>query len=164
VLRPGTEHERAATATRSLFDRVAIGYSALGNNGLLWIACGVAVAVATDHVGAVVSTTAIVWATLVLNFVIKRVVRRSRPVARGGRVPLIRPPTSPSFPSSHSAMAAAGAIALSLDAPGLWPLFATLAIFMAASRVYLVVHHVSDVVAGLAVGACTGAALALLVA
>jgi membrane-associated phospholipid phosphatase len=30
--------------------------------------------------------------------------------------------------------------------------------------VYLVVHHVSDVVAGLAVGACTGAALALLVA
>ena len=34
---------------------------------------------------------------------------------------------------------------------------------MAASRVYLAVHHVSDVVAGLAVGACTGAVFALLV-
>ena len=33
---------------------------------------------------------------------------------------------------------------------------------MAASRVYLAVHHVSDVVVGLAVGACTGAAFALL--
>ena len=42
------------------------------------------------------------------------------------------------------------------------PLFATLAVLMAASRVYLAVHHVSDVVVGLAVGACTGAAFALL--
>ena len=151
------------TAQRSVFDRIAIGYSALGNNGLLWIACGVAVALATGRMGAVASTAGVVWATLVLNFVIKRVVRRSRPVARGGRAPLIRPPSSPSFPSSHSAMAAAGAIALSLEAPALWPLFATLAILMAASRVHLVVHHVSDVVAGLVVGACTGAALALLV-
>jgi membrane-associated phospholipid phosphatase len=33
---------------------------------------------------------------------------------------------------------------------------------MAASRVYLAVHHVSDVVAGLAVGASAGAAFALL--
>ena len=44
----------------------------------------------------------------------------------------------------------------------LCPLFATLAILMAASRVHLAVHHVSDVVAGLAVGACTGAVFALL--
>jgi membrane-associated phospholipid phosphatase len=35
---------------------------------------------------------------------------------------------------------------------------------MAASRVYLAVHHVSDVVVGLAVGACTGAAFALVAA
>jgi membrane-associated phospholipid phosphatase len=59
-------------------------------------------------------------------------------------------------------MAAAGAVALSVYAPAWWPLFATLAVLMAASRVYLAVHHVSDVVVGLAVGACTGAVFALL--
>jgi membrane-associated phospholipid phosphatase len=59
-------------------------------------------------------------------------------------------------------MAAAGAVALSAYAPVAAPLFATLAILMAASRVYLAVHHVSDVVAGLVVGACTGTALVLL--
>jgi undecaprenyl-diphosphatase len=105
---------------------------------------------------------ALVWLTLGINYATKRLVRRERPLARGGRPPLIRAPSSPSFPSSHAAMAAAGAVALSAYAPVAWPLFATLAILMAASRVYLAVHHVSDVVAGLAVGACTGAAFALL--
>lgn len=145
-----------------MLDRAAIGYSALGNRGLLWIAGSVVVAIATDRAWAVPLVAAVVWLTLGLNYVIKRLVRRERPRARGGRAPLIRPPASPSFPSSHAAMAAAGAVALSAYAPVVWPLFATLAILMAASRVYLVVHHVSDVVAGLAVGACTGVAFALL--
>ena len=103
----------------------------------------------------------VVWATLGLNYAIKRLVRRERPLERRGRPPLITAPATPSFPSSHAAMAAAGAIALSVYAPALAPLFATLAVLMAASRVYLAVHHVSDVVVGLVVGACTGAAFAL---
>jgi membrane-associated phospholipid phosphatase len=152
------------TTARSLcvLDRVAIGYSALGNRGVLWIAGAIVVAVATDRAWAVPLVAALVWLTLGLNYAIKRLVRRERPLACGGRAPLIRAPASPSFPSSHAAMAAAGAVALSAYAPVVWPLFATLAILMAASRVYLAVHHVSDVVAGLAVGTCTGVAFALL--
>ena len=123
---------------------------------------GVVVALATDRVWAVPLVAALVWLTLGLNYVDQAARPARAPVARGGRAPLIRAPTSPSFPSSHAAMAAAGAVALSAYAPVVWPLFATLAILMAASRVYLVVHHVSDVVAGLAVGACTGVAFALL--
>ena len=107
---------------------------------------------------------AVVWITLGLNYGNKRVVRRERPLERRGRPPLIVAPATPSFPSSHAAMAGAGAVALSVYAPGLAPLFATLAVLMAASRVYLAVHHVSDVVVGLAVGACTGAAFALVAA
>jgi membrane-associated phospholipid phosphatase len=150
--------------SRPVLDRIAIGYSALGNRGLLWIAGALVVALATGRGWAVPLVAALVWATLGLNYAIKQLVRRERPRARGGRAPLIRAPASPSFPSSHAAMAAAGAVALSAYAPVVTPLFATLAILMAASRVYLAVHHVSDVVAGLAVGACTGAAFALLVA
>ena len=145
-----------------LFDRVAIGYSALGNRGLLWVAGGVIAGLATGRLWAVPLVAAVVWITLGVNYAIKRAVRRERPLARRGRPPLIVAPASHSFPSSHAAMAAAGAIALSVYAPVLSPLFATLAVLMAASRVHLAVHHVSDVVAGLAVGACTGAVFALL--
>ena len=148
---------------RRLLDRIAIGYSALGNRGLLWIACGVGAGLATRRYWAIPLIAALVWGTLGLNYAIKRVIRRERPRSRAGRAPLIRAPASPSFPSRHAAMAGAGALALSAYAPVATPLFATLALLMAASRVYLAVHHVSDVVAGLAVGACTGAVFALLV-
>ena len=153
-----------AAGRHGLFDRIAIGYSALGNRGLLWVAGGVIAGLATGRYWAVPLVAAVVWITLGVNYAIKRAVRRERPVARAGRGPLIAAPSSPSFPSSHAAMAAAGAIALSVYAPVLSPLFATLAVLMAASRVHLAVHHVSDVVAGLAVGACTGGAFALLAA
>jgi undecaprenyl-diphosphatase len=147
-----------------VLDRVVIGYSALGNRGLLWVVCGVVVGLAKQSYWAIPLVAGVVWVTLGLNYAIKRVVRRQRPLERRGRAPLIRAPATPSFPSSHAAMAAAGAIALSVYAPALTPLFATLAVLMAASRVYLAVHHVSDVVVGLAVGACTGAAFALVAA
>ena len=143
-------------------DRVVIGYSALGNRGLLWVVAGAAVGIATRRWWAIPLVAGVVWVTLGLNYVLKRGVRRERPLERRGRAPLIVAPASPSFPSSHAAMAAAGAVALSVYAPAWWPLFATLAVLMAASRVYLAVHHVSDVVAGLAVGASAGAAFALL--
>jgi len=146
-----------------VLDRVVIEYSALGNRGLLWIACGVVVGLATGRYWAIPLVTALVWITLGLNFGVKSIVRRERPLGRGDREPLIRAPKTPSFPSSHAAMAGAGAVALSAYAPVASPLFATLALLMAASRVYLAVHHVSDVVAGLAVGACAGVAFALLV-
>jgi membrane-associated phospholipid phosphatase len=147
-----------------VLDRFVIEYSALGNRGLMWVVGGVAVALGTQRWWAIPLIAGVVWITLGLNYAIKRCVRRERPLERRGRAPLIVAPLTPSFPSSHAAMAAAGAIALSVYAPALWPLFATLAVLMAASRVYLAVHHVSDVVAGLVVGACTGAVFALLAA
>ena len=147
-----------------VFDRAVIGYSALGNRGLLWVAAGVIAGLATGRLWAIPLIAAVVWITLGVNYAVKRAVRRKRPLGRGGRPPLIVAPESPSFPSGHAAMAAAGAVALSVYAPVLIPLFATLAVLMAASRVHLAVHHVSDVVAGLAVGACTGAVFALLAA
>ena len=55
-----------------------IGYSALGNRGLLWVACGVVVALATQRFWAMPAVAAVVWATLVINYLFKRSVRRSR--------------------------------------------------------------------------------------
>jgi undecaprenyl-diphosphatase len=151
-----------AARRQRVLDRVVIEYSALGNRGLLWVVAGAVVGITTQRWWAIPLVAGVVWVTLGLNYALKRGVRRERPLERRGRPPLIVAPSSPSFPSSHAAMAAAGAGALSVYAPAFWPLFATLAVLMAASRVYLAVHHVSDVVAGLVLGACAGAAFALL--
>ena len=94
-----------------MLDRVVIEYSALGNRGLLWVASSVVVAVATGHWAAIPLVATAVWFTLGLNYLLKRSVRRKRPLHRRGRAPLIVAPASPAFPSSHAAMAGAGAVA-----------------------------------------------------
>jgi membrane-associated phospholipid phosphatase len=123
---------------------------------------GVALALATGRPGGAVGFAALVWGTLGLNYGVKLLVRRERP-ASGSVQPLIVAPSSTSFPSSHAAMSAAAAFGLSALEPELWPLFATLALLMALSRLYLAVHHPVDVAAGLALGTLTGAAALLLV-
>ncbi len=74
-----------------------------------------------------------------------------------------RLPTSPSFPSGHSASAAAFATALSMEAPlsVTVPVAATAAT-VAFSRVYTGAHYPGDVVAGLALGTAAGLATRLI--
>ena len=69
-------------------------------------------------------------------------------------------PTSTSFPSGHSASAAAFAVAVGHLLPWTrWPLRSAAAT-VAFSRVYTGVHYPGDVVIGAAVGALLGAATA----
>jgi undecaprenyl-diphosphatase len=119
------------------------------------VAIGCVVALRRGTAGPAVTTAATVWGTLVLNGVLKRVVRRARPVGEHLPAALIRAPGSASFPSSHAAMAGAAAMVLP---PAILPAAAA----MAVSRVYLGVHYPSDVVAGVVVGVVCGAAGATL--
>ena len=75
----------------------------------------------------------------------KRVVNRPRPDGEHKR-------SNSSFPSSPAANAFALAWVLSARWKRGWPLFAALALLVAASRVYLNRHFVSDVVAGALLG------------
>jgi membrane-associated phospholipid phosphatase len=136
------------------------GYSRLGNYGLGWAAAGAIVGIAKGSPRLGVELPAVVGVAFGLNVVVKRVVRRSRPASDGHLIPA---PTSSSFPSSHAATAGAGAIAIGLCAPALLPVLVVAAVSMAATRVYLGVHHVSDVVGGLVLGALTGGAYSLAV-
>ena len=123
---------------------------------------GVALALALGRPWRAVAVAALIWATLGLNYAIKHLLRRERPPLGGPVEPLIRAPTSPSFPSSHAAMSAAAVFGLSELVPEAWPLFATLAVLMALSRLYLAVHYTVDVVAGAVLGTAAGAAYLLL--
>jgi undecaprenyl-diphosphatase len=98
--------------------------------------------------------------------VLKRAVARPRPCdANGHPLALIDLPDPYSFPSGHAAAVSAIATTVTLSQPVLALLVVPLAVVVSASRVALRVHHVSDVVAGVALGVAGGiAGTALLLA
>ena len=154
--------ELAGRLRRPWLTPLVRGYSRLGDYGLGWMAAGAAVGAAKGSPRLALELPAVVLGAFGLNVAVKRVVGRSRPGPGAVTPHLIRSPTSSSFPSSHAATAAAGAVAIGAGAPTLAPLAITAALAMAASRVYLGVHHGSDIAAGLVLGGLAGAAYAVM--
>jgi undecaprenyl-diphosphatase len=121
-----------------------------------WILAGLVLAAAGGperhdalllFVGAALATVA--------SQLLKRLARRPRP-AEGlrGFAPLIETPDELSFPSGHTSVAFAVAVALAGGATGAVAL--VLASGIAASRIYLGAHYPLDVAAGVLVGAASG--------
>jgi undecaprenyl-diphosphatase len=89
----------------------------------------------------------------VLVQVLKRAVARARPCDAMGRpLALVDLPDPHSFPSGHAAAATAVAVTIVLAHPLSAPILLPLAGVVAHSRVALRVHHLSDVVVGVALG------------
>ena len=126
--------------------------SAAGTAATIWILLGLRLVVRhTSGVWRLVLALLVTYS--VVDLALKPTLARDRPpVAHAGVVVSTVLPETPSFPSGHAALAAAGAFALSriwLSAtPTLW----ALALLIGSSRVYLGVHYPSDVLAGLLVG------------
>jgi membrane-associated phospholipid phosphatase len=139
-------------------DRVFYGASAAGDHSLIWLMLATARGLRSkeSHWPAAVRAAAGIGAeSAIVNLGIKSLFRRDRPVYEGLRpLPLRRPRTS-SFPSGHATAAFCAAALLSDDDP-LWPLYYALAFVVAWSRAYVRIHHPSDVVAGMVVGAALG--------
>jgi undecaprenyl-diphosphatase len=88
----------------------------------------------------------------------KYLFNRTRPFLWDTEIaPLIKTPSSSSFPSGHSATAAAGAIALSVLYPPFAPVLVLAGLLVVLSRVYLGVHFTFDVLAGVFIGTTTSA-------
>lgn len=136
-----------------------MGFSMSGNFGLFWLVMALVFWLSgTEEVaGIFVLMPLFLYATLLINFIIKVVLNRQRPVHEEENLrPLVGVPSSKSFPSSHTAMSFAAAIFLTHFHPELWPLFFGLALLMSWSRIYVGVHYPSDVIAGTAVGLLMG--------
>ena len=151
--------DRAVARIRSpALDGVVFRLSSAADHSLLWHACGVARALARggDAEGALRFSIAMGAESAVTNGVLKSLFRRVRPVDYSElefRHGLRRPITS-SFPSGHATAAFCAATLLG-GAPG-W--YAAAGV-VAATRVYVRLHHASDVLAGAAIGLALGAAL-----
>ena len=89
----------------------------------------------------------------ICRIVLKPLFARERPFDALGFELFTRAPTSYSFPSTHTAMAIAAALVLFTVNRRLGAAALVLALLVGFSRVYLLVHYVSDVLAGIAVGA-----------
>jgi len=141
-------------------DRLFYGASELGDFSLVWFILGALRGLRSErdwHAAVRVGVGLAVESALV-NCVIKSFFRRRRPATEGfiHVLPLRRPRTS-SFPSGHATSAFSAAALLSED-DALWPLYYVIAAVVATSRVYVKMHHASDVVAGAALGAFMGRA------
>ena len=98
-------------------------------------------------------------ASFVVNQPMKAAGERLRPDREGLGVPAqrwVRMPSSTSFPSGHSASAAAFAVAVGDALPALRLPLSAAASVVAFSRVYTGVHYPSDVLVGATVGALLG--------
>ncbi len=141
-------------------DRLFYGASELGDFSLVWFILGALRGLRSErdwHAAMRVGAGLAVESALV-NGVIKSFFRRRRPRTEGfvHRLPVRRPRTS-SFPSGHATSAFSAAALLSED-DALWPLYYAIAAVVATSRVYVKMHHASDVVAGAVLGALMGRA------
>lgn len=96
-------------------------------------------------------------AGLVSFFVLKRITGRERPCSTEAHCwAKLLPPDRFSFPSGHTITAFAISIPLGLYYPALLAGLIFCALSVAASRVLLGLHYLSDVVAGLVIGCVIG--------
>jgi len=119
----------------------------------LSIASAVALAVAGGPRGrqaAASGMAAVAVTAMIVNAVIKPVLRRRRPDRAGDSVPgrRVKMPASHSFPSGHSAAAFAFATGAGSTLPWTAPPLSALAALVAYSRVHTGVHYPIDVIAG----------------
>lgn len=122
-----------------------------GNNGAIWVALSLAILAATDSNGeAWIVCALLAPLAIALNYAVKLVVRRPRPVLEG-LPPLGGAPSSLSFPSAHATSSFAVATAMTRVAPEAALAF-VLAAALALGRPYLGMHYPSDVLAGALLG------------
>jgi undecaprenyl-diphosphatase len=138
-------------------DRVFYAASELGDFGLVWVLLGTLKGLRKgDDLATALKMTAAMGAESVLvNGVIKSCFRRTRPPWEVHRPLHVRRPLTSSFPSGHATSAVSAAMMLSED-DELWPLYVGVAAIVATSRIYVRIHHASDVAAGVVLGVVLG--------
>ncbi|MHB8665748.1 MAG: phosphatase PAP2 family protein [Acidimicrobiales bacterium] len=139
-------------------DRVFYGASAIGDHGMLWVMLGAVRGLRGGHHwrAAVRVGLGVGIESIIVNGGVKSLFRRSRPVLDEPRPLPLRIPLTSSFPSGHATSAFCAATLLADGDEHLAPLYYGMATIVALSRVYVKIHHASDVVGGIGIGLALG--------
>jgi undecaprenyl-diphosphatase len=137
-------------------DRLMYGASALGDHSAIWLALSAWQGWRSGtgwrpllRAGALLGAE-----SAFVNGLVKLGFQRERPENTEARPLHLRIPRTSSFPSGHSSAAFFAATLLANGPSG--PIYYVLAAVIASSRVYVKIHHASDVIAGAALGAFLG--------
>lgn len=134
-------------------NRIFYSASAIADHSVLWLIIGGVLALipSRSRLGQR-AVVALLVESGFINLIVKTVFRRERPVYQGERPLPLRQPLTSSFPSGHATAATCAAILLSEDSR-LTPIFFGLAAVVAVSRIHVRIHHASDVIGGVLIGA-----------
>ena len=138
-------------------DRVFYSASTLADHGQLWLMLGALRGLRSKDGWSAALRLGLGLAaeSIIVNLGVKSLFRRRRPVHTVARPYFLRTPKTSSFPSGHATSAFTSAGLLS-DRDPLWPAYYVMAFIVAWSRVYVRIHHASDVIAGIGVGILLG--------
>ena len=146
-------------------DRFWMQLTSFADNGVLWWTTAGVLAVTRRRRASVRGLLSLLGASALTNLIAKQLFGGDRPlladVPIGRHLP--KHPTTPSFPSGHSASAAAFATGVALERPRAGAAIAPIALGVAYSRMHTGAHWLSDVVGGLAIGAAVAGVGALVV-
>jgi undecaprenyl-diphosphatase len=132
-----------------------------GGDGWLWSAIGLILLLfgGSRRFDALGAGLVSVGGGQLVFFVLKRTIGRERPCATEPHCwSILLPPDRFSFPSGHTITAFAIALSLGLYYPALIVGLIFCAVSVAASRVILGLHYLSDVLAGIVIGTAIGVA------
>lgn len=138
-----------------LADRFWGRLTGFADRGVLWWTLAGVLAVTDRRRAAARGLLSLLAASALTNLIAKEVFGGDRPLLAD--VPIARrlpkPPITPSFPSGHSASAAAFAAGVAIERPRIGAAIAPVALGVGYSRLHTGAHWLSDVVGGLALGA-----------
>lgn len=145
----------------ALADPVFNTASFLGDFSLIWhlVSIGRAIVDPSTWRQSVTFSALIGAESIIVNQGVKRLFRRIRPTETGDPRYRVRRPRTSSFPSGHASSGFFAAVILTTATGHGWaPVWYSAAVIIAVSRVYVRIHHLSDIIAGAALGAALGVA------
>ena len=141
-------------------DALFTNASHLGDFSVIWHIIGIARGLTSEQRAsqAIVLSAVLGAESLMVNQGVKRLFRRTRPTETGDERFEVRKPSTSSFPSGHASSAFVAATLLTAwSSRRSAPLWFGLAAVVSISRVYVRIHHASDVVGGALLGLALGA-------
>jgi undecaprenyl-diphosphatase len=139
-----------------LLTKIMIPFTTIGNAGLIWIIIiSISLLIKKYRRTGIMALAALILGSLLCEEILKPLIHRSRPfiVLENLKI-LIQKPTSYSFPSGHTtaAFSVAGSFIKNLSRKWSKIFILLLAFLVSFSRLYLLVHYFSDVLAGAILG------------